>query len=81
MLGENHSLRVEFPDHLDTITALNSSNPEFAKELKKYDLLDQEIRKLELRNSPISDETTHQLKQERLKRKDALYKMITASEK
>lgn len=81
MLGENHSLRVEFPDHLDTITALNSSSTEFATELKRYDLLDQEIRKLELRNTPISDDEAHALKQERLELKDALYKIIMDSEK
>lgn len=72
MLGENHALRVEFPDHLDTITSLNNNDTHFATELKEYDNLDKEIRELELAGSPVSDETLHQLKQQRMALKDSL---------
>ncbi|GIU53037.1 MULTISPECIES: YdcH family protein [Shewanella] len=80
MLGENHSLRNEFPDHLDTITSLNNSDAEFAEVLKQYDKLDQQIRELELKDSPISDESIHDLKQHRVDMKDKLYHKIMASE-
>ena len=80
MLGENHSLRNEFPDHLDTITELNNSNAEFAITLKQYDTLDKQIRELELRDSPISDDSIHDLKQQRVEMKDSLYHQIIASE-
>lgn len=81
MLGENHSLRHEFPDHIDTITSLNSSDEHFATVLKKYDLLDKQIRNLELRDSPISDEEIHDLKQKRVEMKDALYHKVILAEK
>ncbi|WP_153913747.1 YdcH family protein [Shewanella sp. TC10] len=80
MLGENHSLRNEFPDHLDTIAELNKSNADFAAVLKQYDLLDQQIRELELKDSPISDESIHELKQQRVEMKDKLYHKIMATE-
>ncbi|MCL1065622.1 YdcH family protein [Shewanella olleyana] len=80
MLGENHSLRNEFPDHIDTIAELIKSNADFAAVLKQYDLLDQQIRELELKDSPISDESIHELKQQRVEMKDKLYHKIMATE-
>ncbi|WP_076540926.1 YdcH family protein [Shewanella sp. UCD-KL21] len=80
MLGENHSLRNEFPDHIDTITSLIGSNEHFAEIMKKYDALDKQIRDLEMRDSPISDESIHELKQQRVVMKDALYHQITLAE-
>ncbi|MDO6618336.1 MULTISPECIES: YdcH family protein [unclassified Shewanella] len=80
MLGENHSLRNEFPDHIDTITSLISSNVDFAEIMKKYDALDKQIRDLEMRDSPIADESIHELKQQRVVMKDALYHQITLAE-
>ncbi|QIZ75667.1 YdcH family protein [Ferrimonas lipolytica] len=81
MLGENHALRIEFPDHLDAINALAAQDEVFSKDLKHYDLLDQEIRKLELRNTPVSDDTIHELKHERMALKDSLHKRVIDSEK
>lgn len=42
---------------------------------------DEEIRKLELSNSPIDDEAMHQLKHERSELKDSLYQRILNAEK
>ncbi|WP_144207977.1 YdcH family protein [Shewanella donghaensis] len=81
MLGENHSLRHEFPDHIDTITSLNSCDEHFAKILKQYDSLDKQIRNLELKDSPISDAEIHDLKQQRVEMKDALYHQVMLAEK
>ena len=81
MLGENHSLRNEFPDHLDTIAVLNKSDAEFATVLQQYDKLDKQIRELELKDSPISDDSIHDLKQHRVEMKDKLYQQIMAAEK
>lgn len=76
MLGEDHSLLHEFPAHKVQIHQLNQSNAEFAKDAKRYHLLDSEIRKLELNNAPIDDDALHQLKQERTLLKDSLYQTI-----
>ncbi|WP_210397342.1 YdcH family protein [Motiliproteus sediminis] len=76
MLGENHSLLNEFPEFNDTIESLKQSNSAFADEVKRYDLLDAEIRKLELRDSPIADDEMLALKNQRAESKDDLYQQL-----
>ena len=76
MLGENHSLLNDFPEHQETIKQLNSDNQAFAKNAQRYHALDAEIRELELNNAPIDDEALHQLKKERAALKDNLYRDI-----
>ncbi|MUH71267.1 YdcH family protein [Psychrosphaera haliotis] len=78
MLGEDHSLVNEFPDHKDKIIELNNADADFAAGAKRYHSLDSEIRNLELKNAPIDDETFHQMKQERAQLKDRLYKILTS---
>ncbi len=79
MLGEDHSLLKEFPEYKDTITALAKSDETFFDEMKQYDLLDKEIRKLELRDSPISDEEMLKMKQHRAAMKDELHVRIQSA--
>ncbi len=76
MLGEDHSLLSEFPEHQDTIKSLSRSDEAFLSNMKQYDLLDQEIRKLELRDSPVSDEAMLKMKHDRAAMKDDLYGKI-----
>lgn len=78
MLGENHSLVLEFPDKKEKILELNKTDPSFAKNAKHYHSLDTEIRKLELKNAPIVDEALHQLKLDRANLKDSLYQKLQA---
>ncbi|MCE0559274.1 YdcH family protein [Motilimonas sp. E26] len=73
MLGENHSLRAEFPEHLSTISDLIASDENFAEQVKKYDSLDKEIRVLELNGAPIGDQAMNQLKLDRTELKDWLF--------
>lgn len=76
MLGEDHSLLSEFPEFKETILALAKTDDAFLTDMKAYDGLDKEIRKLELRDSPISDEEMHQMKHERAMQKDSLHQRI-----
>ncbi|UPW17614.1 YdcH family protein [Agarivorans sp. TSD2052] len=76
MLGEDHSLAKEFPDLLDTITSLVKRDEAFAKDTKRYNALDKEIRVLELNGAPIDDEAMHQLKHDRSVLKDSLYQRL-----
>ena len=76
MLGENHSLIHEFPEHKDLIALLIQNQPKFAQTAKQYDDLDAEIRNLELANSPIDDQAMHQLKHDRSALKDRLYQAL-----
>ena len=73
MLGENHSLANDFPKMKDKIAELAAANESFATDMKTYDNLDKEIRKLELQGSPIEDGPMHQLKHDRSVLKDSLY--------
>ncbi|EEX94894.1 hypothetical protein VIOR3934_05134 [Vibrio orientalis CIP 102891 = ATCC 33934] len=76
MLGEDHSLLSEFSEFKETILALAKMNEAFLKDMKTYDGLDKEIRTLELKDSPISDEDMHQMKHDRAMLKDNLHQRI-----
>lgn len=78
MLGEDHSLVKEFPAQQDKIDELIETDQDFANKAKRYHLLDEEIRSLELNNAPIDDNTLHQMKHERAELKDELYRTISA---
>ncbi|EHH1030569.1 YdcH family protein [Vibrio parahaemolyticus] len=79
MLGENHSLTHEFPEHLDTITQLSQNDASFAETVKNYNALDKEIRVLELQGSPIDDHAMNVLKHNRAELKDWLHSRIMGS--
>lgn len=76
MLGENHSLTHEFPEHLDTITQLTANDADFAENAKNYNTLDKEIREFELQGNPIDDHQMNTLKHNRSELKDWLYSKI-----
>lgn len=78
MLGEEHSLTHDFPEHLDAINKLTESDPEFLSQVKTYNALDKEIRTLELNGNPIEDDEMHKLKSRRAAMKDALYNRLVA---
>ena len=79
MLGEDHSLAKEFPEHADTIAKRIASDARFAEDAKRYHALDKEIRMLELDGAPIDDDSMHQLKNERAVLKDTLYQRLLDS--
>lgn len=79
MLGENHSLQSDFPEYKALIAELVANDSTFASEALKYNTLDEEIRNLELKGAPASDETLHQMKHERAVLKDTLYQKLQAA--
>lgn len=62
----------------DKIAELAKTDDGFATDMKTYDNLDKEIRKLELKDSPIDDGSMHQLKHDRSVLKDALYARLNS---
>ncbi|MDH5445677.1 MAG: DUF465 domain-containing protein [Gammaproteobacteria bacterium] len=78
MLGENHSLHHEFPEHHDLIDKLMKENMHFKKIADEYNSLDKEIRTLEENNSPIDDIMLHEMKKKRSALKDEAYHMLQA---
>lgn len=80
MLGENHSLVNEFPKLKERIAELVQNDITFSKDTKTYNTLDKKIRSLELQDSPIVDESMHQLKHDRSVLKDSLYQRLLANQ-
>lgn len=78
MLGESHALIIDFPEYREAISSLNSEDKTFSNKAARYHELDLEIRRLELKDSPVSDDTMHQLKLERSTLKDVLYQKMKA---
>ena len=76
MLGEDHSLEHDFPEHKEAIARLVKADEQFARDAVQYNALDKEIRNLELNGAPISDEEMHQKKHDRAVLKDALYERL-----
>lgn len=76
MLGEIHCLLNDFPEMEDIIKRLTETNTTFAEKNERYNALDKEIRELELKDSPTTDDAMHALKNERAALKDQLYKIM-----
>lgn len=80
MLGEDHSLIIDFPEYRETIEKLNTHDKKFSRSHERYSILDKDIRALELKDAPIDDNTMNALKHERSQLKDFLYQRILAEQ-
>lgn len=54
MLGENHSLLCDFPEHEDTINRLNATSTDFAEKAKRYHNLDMKLETLKSLAHPLA---------------------------
>ena len=72
----NHSLVNDFPESKELIHQLKLENPEFARLAAEYHEIDHQVRGLEMRSIPTSDENFEQLKKKRLYLKDEIYAII-----
>lgn len=76
---EKHALASDFPDLRDRIHTLKTTNAHFAKQAGEYEALDREIIRVEEGIEHRSDEALEHLKMRRVRLKDELYAMLTAS--
>ena len=76
MLGEHHRFAEEFPEFGEAIHALKGTSFEFARLLKAYDEIDNEIYRIEAQIETPSDAYTEELKVRRVHLKDRLYAMV-----
>lgn len=81
MQDEKHTLLNEFPEHHHTIRHLKMHDAHFTKLFDSYHELDNEVRQIENKNSPVEDEYIETLKKRRLQMKDELFSMIQKTEK
>lgn len=72
----NHDIAHEFPEHLDKIRALKSSDAHFAKLFHEFDEDNHAIRSYETGGAVITDEALEVLKKKRLNLKDQIYQRL-----
>ncbi|MCA8900185.1 MAG: DUF465 domain-containing protein [Hyphomonas sp.] len=73
-----HELAEEFPDAVDRIHDLKTSNAHFAKLADEYHDLNRQIHRIETDMEPASDEHQTELRRKRLALKDEIYAMLKA---
>jgi uncharacterized protein YdcH (DUF465 family) len=78
MLAEHHDIGREFPEYSSMLEALCAKDETFAALVAKHDALDDEIRRLEESQQPISDEEMEKMKFERVALKDRIYQSLRA---
>jgi uncharacterized protein len=76
MLSEHHDISHEFPEYRSMLDALRASDKQFDSLVAKHDHLDDEIRRLEERQLPISDEEIEKMKFARAALKDQIYQAL-----
>jgi hypothetical protein len=73
-----HELAEEFPDAVERIHALKTSDAHFAKLADEYHELNREIHRAETDVEPVSDAHMTDLRKKRMALKDEIYTMLTA---
>ena len=71
-----HELAEEFPEHVDSIHTMKSTNAHFAKLFDNYHELNRKIHRAETDVEPTSDERMTDLRRRRLAMKDEIYAML-----
>jgi len=81
MLSEHHDISHEFPEWRSILDALRATDKQFDALVAKHDYIDDEIRRLEERQLPISDTEIEKMKFQRAALKDQVYQSLrTAAE-
>lgn len=78
MLSEHHDAVHEFPEFRSMIDSLRATDKNFDSIVAKHDYVDDEIRRLEERQMPISDTEIEKMKFERAALKDRIYQALRA---
>ena len=73
-----HELHEEFPEHAEKITALKTSDPHFAKLHDAYHDINRAIHRAETNVEPTDQFAEEDMRKERSRLKDELYRMLTA---
>lgn len=72
----NHDIAHEFPEHLEKMRALKSSDAHFAKLFNEYDEDNHAIKNYEFGGAVISDDALEVMKKKRLAIKDQIYRRL-----
>ena len=78
MQVEHHELHHEFPEFLDAMQVLRSSDSQFSQMFDEYHSLTTQVEHLEEEDVPVDDFTIEEMKKARVKLKDKMYKLLVA---
>ncbi|AJE46252.1 YdcH family protein [Celeribacter indicus] len=77
MSNTPHQLAADFPDHIGRISALLATEPHFARLVKQYNAVNEEVHLAETDLRPMEDLALVELRKKRAMLKDELYRMLT----
>lgn len=78
MTNAPHELAEEFPDHIDTISTLKTTDAHFAKLFNAYHEINRAIHVAETDVKPTDDFNLEQMRKQRMTLKDEIYGMLKA---
>ena len=78
MSNTPHTLAEEFPGQTEAIHKLKTSNPHFAKLLKEYDEVNDQVHLAETNVQPMEQFAEEDLRKRRLRIKDAIAQALAA---
>jgi uncharacterized protein len=78
MQVEHHELHREFPEFVDLMHVLRSSDHIFSQMFDEYHSLTNKVESLEEKDVPVDDFTIEEMKKVRVKLKDRMYKILVA---
>jgi len=78
MQVEHHELHREFPEFLDVMQVLRTSDSSFSRMFDEYHCLTNEVERLEEDDLPVADFTIEEMKKVRVRLKDKMYQILVA---
>ncbi len=76
MLGQNHDVYHEFPEHQEQIDKLKESSQEFSRLFDEYTEVNRQVIRIEQLVEPRSHDFFEALKKKRLLIKDKIYNFL-----
>ena len=78
MQVEHHELHHEFPEFVDAMQVLRSSDSQFSQMFDEFHSITTQVEHLEEEDVPVDDFTIEEMKKARVKLKDKMYKLLVA---
>lgn len=76
MSNTPHDLYEDFPDKAEAIHALKARDPHFARMVEEYHTINRAVHRAETRVEPTTAAHETDLRQQRMRLKDAIWKQI-----
>ena len=73
-----HELAEEFPEHVDKMHDLKSSDAHFARLFDDYHIVNRTLHRAETLVNPISGVAEADLRKQRMQLKDEIYRLLSA---